>query len=185
MDTDVRRTVAIARYRSPTAEKFDALGIDIEYKGKVSSLSEFNSNIVTHLDRVKAGAGSSYTIAAITPAPLAMELSPSTWNGFPWAAIGDRAHIVMPMAYWSYRTDCASRSDHCPYGYTTGNVADAHSFTGLPVHVIGGVGDSVSTSEVSQFVNGALASVAYGGSLYDYRTTASTFWPYLEKLNSL
>ena len=185
MDTDVRRTVAIAKYRSPTGQKFDALGIDIEYKGKTSSLSEFNSNIVTHLDRVKSGAGSSFAIAAIVPAPLGMAVAPSSWTGFPWAAIGQRAHVVMPMAYWSYRTDCSTNPDHCPYGYAVGNVNQSHALTGLPVHIIGGVGDNVSTSEVSQFVNGTLTTNAYGGSLYDYRTTASSFWTYLEKLNAL
>ena len=185
MDTDVRRTVAIAKYRSPAGQKFDALGIDIEYKGKTSSLSEFNSDIVIHLDRVKKGAGSSFAIAAITPAPLGMAVSPSSWTGFPWAAIGQRAHVVMPMAYWSYRTDCSTNPDHCPYGYAVGNVEQSHALTGLPVHIIGGVGDSVSTSEVSQFVSGTLHTNAYGGSLYDYRTTAASFWPYLEKLNRL
>lgn len=34
MATDVRRTVAIARYSSPGGHRFDALAIDIEYRGK-------------------------------------------------------------------------------------------------------------------------------------------------------
>lgn len=185
LNTDVRRTVAIALYRSPAGERFDGLGIDIEYKGKTSSASEFNSGIVTHLDRVRSGAGSSFTIAAIVPAPVAMALSPSSWQGFPWAAIGTRAHVVLPMAYSSYRTDCSTKPAHCPYRYTIDNVNEAHRLTGLPVHVIGGVGDRMSSSQVSDFVNGARAAHAYGGSLYDYRTTASSFWQYLSKLNLL
>jgi hypothetical protein len=185
MDTDVRRTVAIAKYRSPAGQRFDALGIDIEYKGKTSSLSEFNSGIVTHLDRVRSGAGSSFTVAAIVPSPIGMSLSPSSWTGFPWSQIGRRAHVVMPMAYWSYRTDCGSNPAHCPRQYTIDNVNRARSLTNLPVHVIGGIGNDVSSSEVSQFVDGARAAHAYGGSLYDYRTTASSYWPYLGKLNLL
>jgi hypothetical protein len=185
LDTDVRRTVAIARYRSPAGHRFDALAIDIEYKGKTSSLSEFNSNIVTHLDRVRSGAGSSYTIAAIVPSPVGMSLSPQNWTGFPWASIGRRAHVVMPMAYWSYRTDCGSNPAHCPRQYAIDNVDQARALTKLPVHVIGGVGSDVTTSEVSQFVDGARAARAYGGSLYDFRTTSSSFWPYLAKLNLL
>ncbi len=185
MNTDVRRTVAIARYRSPQGHHFDALGVDIEYKGKTSSLSEFNSGIVTHLDRVRSGAGSSFTIAAIVPSPIGMSLSPSSWQGFPWASIGKKAHVVLPMAYWSYRTDCATNPAHCPYRYSVDNVNEARRLTGLPVHIIGGVGNDVTASEVSAFVNGTRAAHAYGGSLYDYRTTSSSYWPYLEKLNLL
>jgi hypothetical protein len=185
METDVRRSVAIARYRSPQGHGFDALAVDIEYKGKTSSLSEFNSGIVTHLDRVKKGAGSSFTVAAIVPSPIGMSLSPSSWQGFPWTSIGNRAHVVLPMAYWSYRTDCASNAAHCPYRYSIDNVNEARRLTGLPVHIIGGVGNDVTASEVSDFVAGTRAARAYGGSLYDYRTTASSYWPHLEKLNLL
>jgi hypothetical protein len=185
LDIDVRRTVAIAKYRSPVGQAFDALGIDIEYKGKTSSAAEFNSGIVTHLDRVRSGAGSSFTVAAIVPSPVAMALSPSSWQGFPWASIGKKAHVVMPMAYSSYRTDCSTNTAHCPYRYTIDNVNEARRLTGLPVHVIGGVGDKLSSGQVSDFVDGARAAHAYGGSLYDYRTTASSFWQYLSKLNLL
>ena len=183
MNIDVRRTVAIARYRSPEGHHFDALGIDIEYKGKTASLSEFNAGIVTHLDRVRSGAGSSFTIAAIVPSPIGMAVSPSSWTGFPWSAIGTRAHVVLPMAYWSYRTDCPSNPAHCPYRYGLDNVTESRRLTGLPVHIIGGVGDNVTAGEVRDFVAGTRAAKAYGGSLYDYRTTASSYWPYLEKLN--
>jgi hypothetical protein len=185
LNTDVRRTVAIAKYRSPAGQAFDALGVDIEYKGKTSSAAEFNSGIVTHLDRVRSGAGSSFTIAAIVPSPIGMSLSPSSWQGFPWGSIGSRSHVVLPMAYSSFRTDCSTNTAHCPYRYTIDNVNEAHRLTGLPVHVIGGVGDRMSSSQVSDFVNGARAAHAYGGSLYDYRTTASSFWQYLSKLNLL
>jgi hypothetical protein len=89
------------------------------------------------------------------------------------------------MAYSSYRTDCSTNPGHCPYRYTIDNVNEAHRLTGLPVHVIGGVGDKMSSSQVSDFVDGARAAHAYGGSLYDYRTTASSFWQYLSKLNLL
>jgi hypothetical protein len=89
------------------------------------------------------------------------------------------------MAYWSYRTDCATNSAHCPRQYAIDNVIQARSLTGRPVHIIGGIGNDVSSSEVSQFVDGVRAANAYGGSLYDYRTTSSAYWQYLEKLNLL
>lgn len=185
MATDVRRTIAIATFRSPAGHRFDALAVDIEYKGATSSLDEFNTGIVSHLDQVRAGVGTSYTIGAIVPSPVGMSLSPGSWAGFPWSAIGDRTHVVLPMAYWSYRTDCPSNPAHCPYQYAIDNVAQAKALSGLPVHIIGGVGNDVTSTEVGQFADGVLAAHAYGGSLYDYRTTAAAFWPALEKLNQL
>jgi len=185
MATDVRRTIAIATYRSPAGHRFDALAVDIEYKGATSSLDEFNTGIVSHLDQVRAGVGTSYTIGAIVPSPVGMSLSPGSWAGFPWSAIGDRTHVVLPMAYWSYRTDCPSNPAHCPYQYAIDNVAQAKTLSGLPVHIIGGVGNDVIDTEVGEFADGVLAAHAYGGSLYDYRTTAAAFWPALEKLNQL
>ncbi|MFA5889953.1 MAG: Ig-like domain-containing protein [Actinomycetota bacterium] len=186
MDTDVSRTVAIARYRTPNGQAFDGLGIDIEYRrGCDYDNHLFNAGIVEHLRRVRAGAGGTYPIVAITPAPLQMEVSPSSWAGFPWASIGRYSDAVAPMGYWSYRTDCDTKPEHCAYGYSLGNTTEARRLTGLPVHLIGGVGDDVTTSEVADFVKAATNARAYGGSLYDLRTTKSSYWTSLEKLTGL
>jgi hypothetical protein len=89
------------------------------------------------------------------------------------------------MSYWSYRTDCPTNPAHCAYRYTRDNSADAARLTGLPVHVIGGVGDVVTTAGVADFVRAARDAHAFGGSLYDYKTTAPAFWPSLEQLGQL
>jgi hypothetical protein len=176
MTRDLRRTLAIAFYRTASGQRFDALAIDIEYKGQTEDLTEFNDGIRTHLARVRAGVGTAYPVGAIVPAPRGMALSPSSWEGFPWGSIGRYADVVLPMGYWSYRTDCPANPAHCPYRYTVNNVNDSRSFTRLPVHVIGGVADAVTASEVGDFARGASDARAYGASLYDYRTTASSFW---------
>lgn len=185
LSTDVRRTVAIARYITPAGHRFDALAVDIEYKGQTESLQEFNDGVAIHLSRVRRAVGTSYPVGAIVPAPLGMAIRPWAWEGFPWATIGRLANVVLPMGYWSYRTDCETNPQHCPYGYTKGNIAEARRLTGLPVHIIGGVGHSVTAGEVADFVRGAREARAYGGSLYDYRTTAETFWTPLAGLNLL
>lgn len=185
LDTDVRRTLAIARYRSPAGQRFDAVAVDIEYQGASSSVAEFNAGVAAHLARVRAAVGASYPVGAIVPAPLGMALNPPAWAGFPWSAIGRHADVVLPMSYWSYRRDCPANPLHCPYQYTRGNTAEVARRTGLPVHVIGGVGDEVTAAGVNDFVDGAVDERAYGGSLYDYRTTAPAFWADLERLASL
>jgi hypothetical protein len=185
LETDVRRTLAIASFRSPAGQAFDGLAIDIEFRDKTSGPPEFNAGVSTHLARVRAGVGPAYPIGAIVPAPRGMALDPAGWAGFPWASIGRDADVVLPMSYWSYRTDCPAVPAHCAGPYTRDNTADAARLSGLPVSVIGGVGDSVSTAEVTAFVQAARAAGAHGGSLYDFKTTAASFWPSLEQLASL
>ncbi|MGZ4126939.1 MAG: Ig-like domain-containing protein [Actinomycetota bacterium] len=185
LSTDISRTVAIAGFRSPNHQAFDGLAIDIEYKTSAETRANWFADIAKHLSRVRSGAGMAYSIGAIVPAPLAMDLNPSLWTDFPWKAIGAYANVVVPMGYWSYRTDCATNPAHCAYGYSVGNVKEARQHTGLLVHLIGGIGDKVTASQVADFIRGAKDGAAYGASLYDYRTTASSFWTALAGANSL
>ena len=168
-------------------ERFDGLAIDIEYRGKTDSKTEFFTGIASHLLHVRARVGVVFPIGAITFAPLDMDLWTAGWSGFPWGAVGAYADVEMPMGYWSNRdARCAGgQSQYCPYQYAVQNIQRAHSYTRLPVHEIGGVGNRVTSTGVSQFVQGARDARAYGGSLYDYRTTASAFWAPLAGLNSL
>jgi hypothetical protein len=186
LDRDVRRTAAIAAYRSPNGQRIDALAIDIEYKGKTESLDEYNDGVRAHLRRVRNAVGYAYPIGAITLSPVAMALYPSSHTGFPWSSIGGYADAVLPMGYWSYRHDrCEDDDRYCAYRYSRNNIRLARAYTGLPVHLIGGVGNDVTAAEVADFVRGTRDENAYGGSLYDYRTTQSTYWASLEKLNLL
>ncbi len=183
---DVRRTTAIANYRTPSGESFDGLGIDVEYKGQMPSLAAWNKAVATHAKKVRAALGNRYAIAAIVPAPLAMEVRPENWVGFPWKSLAAVSNVFMPMAYWSFRDDCNENPEHCAYGYTKGNVQRVRALTGkpgVPVHVIGGVGDEISRDEVSDFVRAANTVNVYGGSLYDYQTTKDEYWPLLGKLD--
>ena len=185
MTRDVRRTKAIATFRSSTGRGFDALGVDVEYKGQAPSLSAWNAGVASHIRKVRIAVGARYPVAAIVPAPLAMEIRPASWAGFPWKALADSSDVFMPMAYWSYRHDCPERPEHCAYGYTKGNVERIRALTGLPsvpVHVIGGVADTITTDDVAKFVSAANTVSAYGASLYDYRTTKPEYWAELAKL---
>jgi hypothetical protein len=90
------------------------------------------------------------------------------------------------MSYWTSFTAasrCAAGDlQYCAYQYTRDNVLLSRQLTGLPVHVIGGVGDTATLAGVSDYVRAARESAAAGGSLYDYRTTKAELWPYLEQL---
>jgi hypothetical protein len=186
LSTDLARTTAIVRFRSPSGQAFDGLAIDMEHGGGTSG-NTFNTGLKTHLHDVRISIGSLYPIGAITPAPVAMTLS-STYSGYPWSSIATDADAVMPMGYWSYRrsspSQCSSSVDtYCAYKYSKK----------LPVHEIGGVAEyklngswhTIPNSDVTDFVRGTREAAAYGGSFYDYRTTASSWWAALAGLNNL
>lgn len=187
LSSEVRRTVAIARYRY-RGERFDGLGIDIENKDEVRHVPTWNDRVAQHAARVRRAVGPSYPVAAITSTPLGMRIAPARWAGFPWRALGSSADVLMLMNYWSYRDDCPARPEHCARAYTLGNVAQARALSGrpdMPVHVIGGVGDAISIRELGDFVEAAIEAKAFGASLYDYRTTQELFWLVLSRLSGL
>jgi len=186
---DVRRTLAIATYVSvsPAGQRFDAIGIDSEYPLNVPSPSGWNQAVATHLAQVRTG--TALPVVAIVLPPVLMRgwPDPSRWATFPWSAIGANANAVAPESYWTSYTAanrCAAGDpQYCAYQYTRGNVLLSRQYTGLAVHVIGGVGDTATVTQVADYVRAARETAAAGGSLYDYRTTQPGFWPYLEQLN--
>jgi hypothetical protein len=187
LDTDVSRTVAIANFRSSNGQGFDGLGIDIESKQSSQARDAWFADIATHLARVRTGVTAAFPVGAITYPPLVMDMNPSQWSAFPWSAVGTQANVVIPMGYWSYRTDCSTNPQHCPYQYTLGNINEARTRTsGLPVHIIGGIADSVTTQGVTDFMRAAHDARAYGASLYDYRTTTNAqYWTTMAGANTL
>ncbi len=186
LDVDVARTVAVANRRSPEGERFDAVGVDIEYRHETSGPEEFNAGIVEHLQRVRARIGVTFPVSAIAPPPNQMELAPSTWAGFPWPALGRVADVIQPMAYSSFRKlgsnpQCPDQPRYCTKAYTRNAVTMIREEAGapnIPIHVIGGVARTcpsptegcLTRQEVRDFVDGAEAADAYGASLYDHLT---------------
>lgn len=188
LDVDVSRTIAVATYRTPQGELFDAVGIDIEYRSKTSGPDEFNAGIVEHLTRVRAAVGVTVPIASIAPPPNQMELAPSSWRDFPWSALGKDSDAVMPMAYSSYRkgnqcpTPPAAPTKYCTYRYTRDAVTRVRAAIANPfvvIHVIGGISNELTNAETRDFVRGAKDGAAFGSSLYDHRTTSTAQWEIL------
>jgi hypothetical protein len=49
------------------------------------------------------------------------------------------------------------------------------------VHPIGGIGDATTPEDVQGMVQAAKERGAIGGSVYDYRTTGDSLWPFLQQ----
>jgi len=181
---DVRRTLAVAAYVSPAGQRFDAIGIDIEYMSAGTNANAWNQAVATQLDRVRAG--TALPVVAIVLPPVLMRLYPDRWSTFPWAALIADANSVAPMSYWTSYTPaprCAAGDpQYCASQYTRDNVLLSRQYTGLPVHVIGGSGDIATLAQVADYVRAARETAAAGGSFYDYLSTKPEFWPYLQQL---
>lgn len=189
MARDVRRTVAIARFVSPGGQRFDAVGVDIERLDEVTR-AQFNLRLVDHLTQVRAQVDA--VIGAIVPSPFTTDPG-NNWEGFPWAAVGARCEVVVPMALWSFR----SNADGSPYSpaqvhdWVLDQVQRARTLTGRQVSVEGGVDDPgtertpITADRVDAFVDAAIDGGALGGSHYDYATTPAALWPTLARLNTL
>jgi hypothetical protein len=182
---DVRRTLAIARFRSPTGQHFDALAVDIEYPLRVSDAAAWHAAVAAHLTQIRAA--TSMPLGAIVLPLLLMSAwpDPARWSGFPWTSIGHTADAVLLMSYWTSHTParlCPTDPRYCAYQYTQADVQRSRQLTGLPVHAIGGVGGTGTPAEVSAFVQAARTADAIGGSFYDYFTTTTQDWSALQPL---
>jgi hypothetical protein len=186
VNLDVGRMISIARFQYGGI-RFDGVGIDIEYKGAQPNNNKWNRNVAGELKQVRAALGAGYPLASIPPPPLQMRLAPLYWRGFPWKALGRYSSEIMLMSYWSPRTGCPRIRLNCAYEYTKYNILEtrhlAHS--NVPIHIIGGVGDAISTGELLRFIRAALDVKADGASIYDVATTKSEWWRPLQKLRSL
>jgi hypothetical protein len=116
-----------------------------------------------------------------------MLLAPNMWSGFPWQQLGRLSSDIMLMSYWSFRNGCPLIRRYCAYEFTKYNVEITRRMTGghVPIHVIGGVGDSINSRELDQFVQGAIDAHADGASIYDIGTTQPRWWRSLARLRVL
>ena len=183
---DVGRTVAVARF-SARGIHFDGVGVDIEYKGAQPNNKKWNQNVVRHMNAVRRILGRAYPLAAIPPPPLQMRVAPAMWAGFPWKSLAKVSSEFMLMSYWSDRTGCPRIRLHCAYEFTKFNVLLTRQITGgkVPIHIIGGVGDSITATQLVAFIKGAADAHADGASIYDVGTTNWHWWGSLRYLASL
>ncbi|HZC27285.1 MAG TPA: hypothetical protein VE287_09675, partial [Actinopolymorphaceae bacterium] len=190
MVRDVRRTVAIGSYVSPGGQRFDATGIDIERFGTDGEVphATFNTALVSHLTQVRDK--SPVVVAAIVPSPFGTDAG-NRWEGFPWASIGPRSEVVIPMALWSFRgTPTTPWTATQVRTWVADQIDRTQALTGRRVHVEGGVigegSTPVTTDRVQAFVTAAKEAGAIGGSQYDYATMTghTDQWSILAQLNT-
>jgi hypothetical protein len=170
---DLRRSLAAIRFRTPRGDGFDGFALDIE--AAVVKPAPRAQRLLTLSRRLRSVVGAG-ALGAIVPSPRGMELRPTYWPGFPWAALRRLYDVFLPMTYYTYRFDGADAA----YGYLARSLAIIRRQTGdpaVPIHLIGGLAEATDATEaeaLAQVVgdDGGLA----GWSLYDWATTNAPAW---------
>jgi hypothetical protein len=179
---DLRRSLAAIRFRTAGGEAFDSFALDIE--GRVVRSPSLRSARAVRLARELRAEAPYLALGAIVPSPRGMQLLPSYWPGFPFAALARSLDVFLPMGYFTYRPRYPGGSG----AYTRANIdllREATGDPGLPVHAIGGLAHAATPKQVRAFEQAARAGGAIGASLYDFAGTGVRQWPELRAANRL
>jgi hypothetical protein len=179
---DVRRSLAAINFRTSSGESFDGFALDIEASA-VESATLRNKRLLRVTADLRAGVGPTYPLGAIILSPRGLELSPTAWPGFPYQELAAHFDVFLPMVYFTYRTRTVSHTR----AYVANSIAVLRrevADPGVVIHVIGGIADRARAGQTKAFVDAVCAAGVFGGSLYDFATTAAPKWSQLSRLGA-
>ena len=175
---DLKRSLAAIRFRTPNNQKFDSFGLDIE-DSSVAPASTRSARLVTLSKKIRAAVGKRYPLGAITPSPYGMTVvHPTYWPNFPFQKLAAIYDVMVPMGYYTYHGNSYAEA----YRDTWQNfhiIRDKTGMPGIPIHIIGGLGESSSVNEVKAFVRCVRENGGLGASMYDFSTTKANAWQFL------
>lgn len=180
---DLERVQAMVDFEV-LGERFDGIGIDIEWTGDGVD-DETRSTRLVELGQATVAANPDVPLGAIVLPPVLIEVvNEDFWPGFPWAEIAPDYDVWLPMAYWSFRSDASGYGDG--YAYVEESVRRLRDNIGDPnalVHPIGGIGgiDGIddpdnpaeplaTIAELDNFAIAVAETAGIGASMYDWNT---------------
>jgi hypothetical protein len=177
---DLRRSMAAIRFRTPNGERFDSFALDIE-ASEVDPPSRRTKRLLALSRRIRTRAGAGYTLGAIIPSPVGIELAGDYWPGFPYPKLDAIYDVFVPMGYFTYHVNGATKV----HDETAENIRMLRAATGnpsVPVHLIGGIADEASASETRAFVQAIREHGVAGASLYNWSLTRERHWAELRNV---
>ncbi len=171
---DFDRVSAAIRFRTSDGQAFDSFALDIESTVNGDEAAR-NAALQDLSQRIRALTGKRYPLGAITPSPVGIATNASYWVHFPYQMLAGIYDVFVPMSYYTYHGSGgpAALQD------TLSNVRILRGQPGCadkPIHLIGGISNSSSDSEVRAFVQAAVASKVLGASLYGWVGTTPAMW---------
>jgi hypothetical protein len=174
----------LRRLETAAALRVDGLGVDIESTA-VDDVAERNRRLVDLSTRLRGSLPPGRPVAAITLSAVHLQVvNPAYWPDYPWADLAVSYDVMMPMAYWSIRQGELRDAGR----YVGENIDRIRASTGdpdIPIHVIGGIADSVTDADLEAMVAAIEDRGGIGGSLYDWRTSEPSHWSALAPLARL
>jgi hypothetical protein len=175
---DWRRVKTAVTHVTPRGDRFDGFALDIEAT-VVGDIAVRNARMLNLSRRLRRLVGEQAALGAIVPDPVTQRY----WPRFPYRSVRALYDVFLPMAYWTPHLRGAARV----YRYTSAAVrlirlrtADA----AVPVHVVGGIANQASATDVAAFTRAALEAGAAGASLYDAAITSAAQWAPLERFGA-
>jgi hypothetical protein len=170
--TDMRRVRAALAFRTVDGQAFDSFALDIE-ANLVNPVSRRNAALLRLSRMIRSAAPPGYELGAIVPDQLSTSRGNVLWPSFPYAGLAKYYDVFLPMAYSTFNR---ARGAKRVYRYTANNVRFVREATGRPVHLIGGLTDSMTAQEQAAVSLAARDAGAIGASLYKYRLFDEGSW---------
>lgn len=170
---DVRRALAMLRFRTPGGAAFDGVALDVESL-REKNVARRTSRLLALLARLNREAGD-VPVAAITYPPRALERHATWWPRFPWAQIAGQVDALVPMLY----TGGGFKGYDATYGYVARSLELLRASVGVdvPIHAAGGVANRMTAEELKAFADAVVdQGGVVGWSLYDLQTITGAGW---------
>jgi hypothetical protein len=171
---DFDRVSQAIRFRTSDGQRFDSFGLDIE-STVVSSETQRNAALADLSRRIRALVGAKYPLGAITPSPVGVATNNAYWPSFPYEMVARIYDVFVPMSYYTYHGSggpAVLQDTLDSIRILRGQPGCAHK----PIHLIGGISDNSSSSEVRAFAQAAVQQKVYGASLYGWAGTTPDDW---------
>lgn len=177
--TDLRRVQEAIGFTTPSGNRFDGFGLDIE-SAAVRNARVRTARVLKLSDSIRRIAGQTYPLGAITPSPHGMAVHPAFWPGFPYRGLALQYDALLPMTYFTWRDSRAIDSQQ----YVAQSIEIVRNAVGsgaVPIHVIGGIAQDASTADVRGFTAAAGSEQVIGDSLYSSRGVTPEMWTLLAR----
>ncbi len=175
---DFAQVMRVIRFQAG-GQRYDGFGMDIE--AAIVPPAERIANFLRLAAMVRSTVGPAYPLGAIIPSPRGLIRVPTYWPGFPYSQLSKSFDVVLPMSYFTFHEHGAAAVAR----YVRDNVEIIRRETGdagIPIHMIGGIADDMTSAETAAFVNAARSEDVFGASLYEFARTSVSEWRTLQPL---
>lgn len=175
VERDLAFVDAIADFEAD-GHRFDGIALDMEWTGTVDDAELRSLALVDLSQRARAALGEDALGAIVLEPVLVEDVNPNLWPDFPYADVAEAADVLLPMSYWTNRTEESGFRQG--FAYTDENLRRLRAVVGddYPIHAIGGVADAATVTDYVGFAAAATDHGVTGVSVYDFHTTASSAW---------